>query len=148
MSPTIHATCLLVGPHGVLIRGPAGAGKTSLALALIEHAEARARFARLVADDRVALEAVNGRLVARAPAALAGLVERRGLGIVAIDTEPAAVLALVVDIETVSGLERMPEAQSRRIAVSGVWIARIAVPAAPDRSIPLILAALGTESGA
>ena len=84
MTPTIHATCLLIGPHGVLIRGPAGAGKTSLALALIEACHAEGRFARLVADDRVHVEPLNGRLVARTPAEIAGKVERRGLGIVRI----------------------------------------------------------------
>ena len=34
-SPTIHATAVLAGARAVLIRGPAGSGKSSLAFALI-----------------------------------------------------------------------------------------------------------------
>ena len=58
MSETVHATAVLVGADGVLIRGESGAGKSALALALIE------RGARLIADDRLMLSACHGRLVA------------------------------------------------------------------------------------
>ena len=66
----VHACAVLIGARALLIRGPAGSGKSRLALALIEAAEAgRLRFARLVADDRVRLEAV--------PWAAAGARRRR-----------------------------------------------------------------------
>ncbi|RWH23488.1 MAG: HPr kinase/phosphorylase, partial [Mesorhizobium sp.] len=36
-SENIHATAILIGDRGVLITGPSGAGKTTLALTLIDH---------------------------------------------------------------------------------------------------------------
>ena len=76
MSETVHATAVLVGADGVLIRGESGSGKSALALALIE------RGARLIADDRLTLSGCHGRIVATAPGATAGLIELRGRGIV------------------------------------------------------------------
>lgn len=67
-SATVHASAVLVGSRAVLIRGPSAAGKSQLALELLEAARTGVlRFARLVADDRVYLEAVSGRLLARPP---------------------------------------------------------------------------------
>lgn len=139
-APSLHATCVLVGPDGVLIRGSSGAGKTRLAWALLAWAEARGRFARFVADDRVLVEARHGRLLARAPAALAGIAERRGVGLVPVPTERAAVLALAVDIEP--GASRMPTPAERRTTLRGVSLARLAVPPDPSLSVGLVLAAL------
>jgi serine kinase of HPr protein (carbohydrate metabolism regulator) len=96
---TIHASAVLIGARAVLIRGPAGSGKSRLALALIDAAASRAlRFARLVADDRVEIEAARGRLLARAPIPLAGLIEVRGLGIRRVAFEPVAVVGWIVDL--------------------------------------------------
>ena len=79
---TIHASAVLVGAKAVLIRGPAGSGKSRLALALIEAARSgRILFARLVADDRAHVTAVHGRLLVRPAEALASLIEVRGLGL-------------------------------------------------------------------
>src|SRR4029077_15340497 len=79
---TVHASAVLVGPRAVLIRGPSGSGKSRLALELIEMARTGSLpFARLVADDRVHLEAAHGRLLARPAEALAGLIEVRGGGL-------------------------------------------------------------------
>ena len=73
-SPTIHASAVLVGRHALLIRGPSGSGKSRLALGLIQAAEqGLLRFARLVADDRCHLEAVNFRLLFRPSEVLAGM---------------------------------------------------------------------------
>ena len=53
-APTIHACAVLVGARAFLIRGPAGAGKSRLALELIQAAGTdRLAFVRLIADDRV-----------------------------------------------------------------------------------------------
>ncbi len=62
MSPTIHASVVLAGARGVLIRGETGAGKSRLVLSLLHAANAGLLpFARLVADDRVHIEAHHGR---------------------------------------------------------------------------------------
>ena len=52
-TPSVHASAVLAGAHAVLIRGPAGSGKSQLALALIQAAETGLlRFARLIGDAR------------------------------------------------------------------------------------------------
>ena len=77
--PTIHATAVLVGARAVLIRGPGGSGKSTLALRLLQAAETGLiRFACLVGDDRLHVEAVRQILLARPSAPLAGLIEVRG----------------------------------------------------------------------
>ena len=64
-TPTVHASAVLIGSRAMLIRGPAGSGKSRLALALIgRRRRAHPSFARLVADDRVELTAAHGRLLA------------------------------------------------------------------------------------
>lgn len=75
----------------MLIRGPSGAGKSSLGLELM------AGGARLVADDRTELSREGERLVARCPAAIRGLIEARGVGILRAEPVGAAV-ELVVDL--------------------------------------------------
>ena len=63
-APTVHASAVLAGARAVLIRGAPGAGKSRLALALIQAAQTGLLpFARLVGDDRVHLEAHHGRLL-------------------------------------------------------------------------------------
>ncbi len=99
----IHGTCVALGEDGVLLRGPSGAGKSDLALRLID------RGARLVADDRVELRRCDGRLLARAPAPLNGLIEVRGLGIVRLPSAIDVAIALVVDLVPAAEIERLPE---------------------------------------
>jgi serine kinase of HPr protein (carbohydrate metabolism regulator) len=140
---TIHATCLLIGPYGVMLRGPPGSGKSLLALALIERAKARGLPARLVSDDRIHLMARHGRVVARAPAETAGLVELRGHGIVTMPSEAAAVVRLVVDIVE-TPLERMPEPNFRRIAMEAVDLPGIEVPLQLEHAVQMVFAAMGT----
>jgi HPr kinase/phosphorylase len=138
--PTIHACAVLVGSRALLIRGPAGAGKSRLALELIQAgANGRLAFVRLVADDRVHVAAAHGRLIARAPANLAGLLEIRGIGIHRLPYEPMAVLRLVVDLETAA--ERMPQAAATEAEIEGVRLPRLAVAPGAD-AFSLVLAAL------
>lgn len=106
----IHATCLVVEKKGVLLLGKSGAGKSDLALRLIDEG------ARLVADDRVELYFDRGRLKARAPKPIAGLMEVRGLGVIALPYAPATGLALAVKL----GAEtRLPEAAFYRPPLPG-----------------------------
>ncbi len=139
--PTVHATCIVLGTAGVLIRGPSGAGKSSLAHALVAEARAAGRLGCFVADDRVALSQRGGRLVARAPGAIAGLAELAGRGIVPVDHEPAAVVRLVVDLLPEGGVERMPGAGSTEARIEGVALARQAVPARRIEAARLLVAA-------
>ena len=141
---TVHASAVLAGARAVLIRGPAGAGKSQLALALIQAADTGLlRFARLVGDDRVHLEARHGRLLVRPAAALAGLIEVRGLGIRLLDYEPVAVVGLLVDLAA-EDAERLPAASET--VVLGVPVPRVPLAAgvAPLRPV---LAALRSPEG-
>jgi len=143
-APTAHASAVLTGARAVLIRGPAGAGKSQLALALIHAADTGLlRFARLVGDDRVHLEAHHGRLLVRAAPALAGLLEVRGLGIRRLDYEPVAVVGLVVDLAA-SDAERLPAGSAT--VISGVELPRLAVAGATS-PLPAVLAALRLATG-
>ena len=138
--PTIHACAILVGAGALLIRGPAGAGKSRLALELIQAgASGRLAFVRLIADDRVHVAAAHGRLIARAPVNLAGLLEIRGIGIRRVPYEPMAVLRLVVDLATAA--ERMPQAAAIEAEIEGVRLPRLAVAPGAD-AFSLVLAAL------
>lgn len=140
-TPTIHASAVLVGARAVLIRGPAGSGKSRLALNLIQAAAGgRLVLARLVADDRVHVEAVHNRLIARPPAVLAGLLEVRGLGIQRLHFEPMAVVSWVVDLDVVAP-PRLPDPATAQAEVAGVMIRRLAVAPGCD-PVPLVLAAV------
>lgn len=95
---SIHASAVVIKEAGVLIRGSSGAGKSNLALALIEAAESAGYFARLVGDDRISLENHGGRLIARGHAQIIGQIERRGQGILQIPFLAAAVVRLIIDL--------------------------------------------------
>jgi serine kinase of HPr protein (carbohydrate metabolism regulator) len=86
--------------RGALIQGPAGAGKSDLAL------RAQAEGLRLVADDRVVLWVSEGRLFGRAPDALAGLIEVRGLDVVRCTSAPLSEIVLVAEA---GDPERIPD---------------------------------------
>lgn len=79
----VHATAIALGRRAVLIRGASGAGKSDLALRCLALGPSPlvSQPARLVSDDQVRLECRDGRLYARAPTEIAGLLEIRGLGI-------------------------------------------------------------------
>jgi hypothetical protein len=140
-SASVHASAVLVGSRGVLIRGPAGAGKSRLALALIGAAEAGLiRFARLIGDDRVQLSASNGRLLARPAAELAGLIEVRGVGICALPHEPVAVLGWVIDLAADES-PRLPVGAATEAVIAGIALPRLAVAAGVE-PLPGMLAAL------
>ncbi|MDW9627632.1 HPr kinase/phosphorylase [Sinorhizobium meliloti] len=88
----VHGTAIVLGTTGLLITGPSGSGKSALALSCLSEVRHRGRFAALVADDRVDLTLENGRIVARCPAAIRGLIEIRRSGIAEVDTVSACVL--------------------------------------------------------
>jgi serine kinase of HPr protein (carbohydrate metabolism regulator) len=144
-APSIHAGAVLIGASAVLIRGHAGAGKSHLALALLQAAAAGVLpFARLVADDRCHLEACGGRLLVRPAAELAGLIEIRGLGIRRMAYEPAAVVGLVANLGVID-TERLPGATRQHILISGIRLPCLEVPAGVD-ALAFVLAAVQTRA--
>jgi serine kinase of HPr protein (carbohydrate metabolism regulator) len=132
---TVHATCILIGEAGILIRGEPGSGKSRLARDLLTAAERDGGFARLVADDRVQLMLRGGRLLARPAPAIAGLLEVRGLGLVRVPHEPAAVVRLVVDLRADPPC-RLPRPDALYASILSVAVPRIVTQA--ERAAGLI----------
>ena len=138
---SIHASAVLTGARVVLIRGPAGSGKSRLVLALIEAARAGLLpFGRLVADDRVLVEAAHGRLLLRPAPALAGLIETRGIGIIRLPYEPVALAGCVIDLASREGT-RLPEQADRSTEIAGITLPRLAMGPGLD-PLPAALALL------
>jgi HPr kinase/phosphorylase len=138
---TEHASAVLVGPRAVLIRGSAGSGKSRTVWSLLEGAASgKIRFARLIADDRVALSVANGRLIAAVPAQIAGMIELRGAGIERVPYEPLAVVGLVADLAAIDA-ERVPGSAALATEILGVRLPRLPIGKDQD-PIPLILNAL------
>jgi serine kinase of HPr protein (carbohydrate metabolism regulator) len=122
----LHGTAILLGDKGVLIRGRSGAGKTTLALSLIERCQAMNRFASLVCDDQILLEAHDGRLVCTAPESIAGLAEFRGLGPSRTPFEPRMVVDLVVDLVERELAPRYPKEDATTLM--GCRVPHLALP--------------------
>ena len=97
---TVHATSVAIAGRGILLCGASGAGKSDLALRLID------RGAMLISDDYTIVERNGGQLTASAPATIAGKMEVRGLGVVDMPFASEAPLALVVDLA--QHVDRMP----------------------------------------
>ncbi len=136
----LHANALALGEKGLLLRGRSGAGKSALTLALIARVAAQGDFARLVGDDRVRLEAQDGRLVARPHPAIAGLVEVRGVGPLPAPFEPACVLDAVVDIARPGDAPaRYPEAAQKTVRLKGIELPRLEIGTGDDLSLARII---------
>ena len=139
-SETLHASSVAIDGRAVLICGPSGAGKSDLALRLID------RGFVLVSDDQTIVRKSSDRLVASAPATIAGKLEIRGIGIVSMDTVPDAPVALVVELT--SDIQRLPD-DSRERSILGVPVPLISVDAmtasAPSK-VALALDRLGLKA--
>lgn len=117
----VHGTTVALDGVGVLIRGVAGAGKSDFALRLIDQG------ARLVADDQTELSRDGARLMAAAPAATAGRMEVRGLGIVEVPHQAQAEVCLVVDLVAADNVPRLPAPEW--VTFHGVQVPRLALAA-------------------
>lgn len=100
---TIWGNVVSIDGRGVLLRGPSGIGKSDLALRLIDGG------ASLVADDRVEITREGDSLIARAPEALSGRMEVRGIGIVSVQAVQRVSLVLVIDLVPLEQVPRMPD---------------------------------------
>ncbi|NWG92186.1 MAG: serine kinase [Parvularculaceae bacterium] len=121
MSTLMHAVAVGVAVNesdalvGALVLGEAGAGKSSLALMLVDSCPFRR--AALVADDAVIVEAIDGALTARAPSALAGRIEVRGFGPAPVRHLSEVALRFAVDLSLAS--ERVPPLREMRPLAGG-----------------------------
>ena len=142
----VHGTCVAVGDAGVLILGPPGAGKSDLALRLIDEPgcglTGEMRAARLVSDDQVAVTRDGNDLIASAPAAIAGLFEVRGLGIARVPAVARVRLALAVRIAGATAIDRMPDFKESRFEVLGIGLPLVLIDAAKASAPARLRAAL------
>ena len=126
----LHATAVIYGESGVLILGPSGSGKSALALALMARASGAGAFGALIGDDRIYVRKAEGRLVATGAANMAGMIERRMAGLIAVRHEPAAIVRLAVELsERGRQWPRMPDDHDGAI-IGGVRLPRLALDSA------------------
>jgi hypothetical protein len=131
----IHqATCVAIGGRAVLIEGPPGVGKTSLALALID------RGAALIGDDGVSLELREGRALASPPPNTAGLIEVRNLGLLPWPTVSGVPVALILRLDP--DAPRFVEA-AEQVELGGITLPLIRLW--PDGAVLALKAELALE---
>lgn len=121
--------------RGALIEGPSGCGKSDLALRSLREGLS------LVADDRVLLWTSGGALYGRAPDPLAGLLESRGLGVLATPAQPLARVVLAIRCEgSAEAVDRYPPDETldclgARLPVRALWPFDPAGPAKLRRAL-------------
>lgn len=121
--------------RGALIEGPSGGGKSDLAL------RALAEGWKLAADDRTTLFVSHGRLFGRAPEALRGLIEVRGLGVVATPALAFAEIVLLVRCRpSLDAVQRLPDPMFETlldvtIPVLDLWPFEVSATAKLNRAI-------------
>ena len=113
----VHASTVAIRGRAVMLLGESGAGKSDLALRLLD------RGAELVSDDYTLLRRDGATLNASAPATIAGRIEVRGLGILDWPCRTSAPVALAVLLGR--EVERMPE--PRTVSLAGTALPAVAL---------------------
>jgi serine kinase of HPr protein (carbohydrate metabolism regulator) len=126
---TLHGTSVSFGEKAVFIRGLSGSGKSDLAFRLIEEAGGR-----LVSDDQVMMECRQGKVFASTIAAIEGLMEVRGVGLLRYETSHAVPIVLVIDLVPRESAPRLPEWET--VEILGIALPQLKLHAF-DASTPL-----------
>jgi hypothetical protein len=111
----LQASAVSIAGRALLIEGPPGSGKSSLALALID------RGAGLIGDDAVMLTPDGDMLLASPPPNIAGLIELRGVGLLHLPPAPLAPVALILTLGGPHGA-RLPEIPLPCRLIAGVGV--------------------------
>ncbi len=133
----VHATAVAIDGRAVLLLGASGSGKSDLALRLID------RGAKLIADDQTRLRRREEALIASAPSEIKGLIEVRGLGIVAVPTLAEAPVRLAVELVRSEAVERLPEPDWAEFL--GVRVRRIKLAAFEASTVAKLHLAVHTD---
>jgi HPr kinase/phosphorylase len=143
----LHGSCVARGEAGILLLAPPGGGKSDLALRLLGQG------ALLVADDQVEVLMDGAALMAAPPAALAGRLEVRGLGLLEGLPWSRARLALAVELVPREAVARLPEPASWSALGVSIPLLRLdaRAPSAPDllaRALDILAGRLRLSAGA
>lgn len=114
----IQASCVAIDGRGVLIQGPPGSGKSSLALALID------RGATLVGDDGLRVECDGAILRAFPPPRIEGLLEVRNVGLITCAVTGGVPLALSLRLDPAA--PRLPE-RPETLSIAGIELPTLAL---------------------
>jgi serine kinase of HPr protein (carbohydrate metabolism regulator) len=122
MKMTLHSTAVAIrSPQGecgaVLLRGASGSGKSDLAFRLIGLG------AELICDDQVMLERHNDVLLASSIAAIHGLLEIRGVGLVKYAVSPPTPVRLIIDLVPKGQVPRLPDWE--KLDILGIEVPRL-----------------------
>jgi HPr kinase/phosphorylase len=141
---TLHGVFIEVMQLGVLLSGASGAGKSELALELLNRGH------RLIADDAPEFfRSASGGLQGQCPEPLRDFLEVRGLGVINIRAmfgdgaiAPCAELQLVLQLKLMNG-EQLAAVDRLRPSCDGVTILekevpRITLPVAPGRNLAIL----------
>ena len=118
MAVLVHGSAVAVGTTGVILLGPSGSGKSSMALRLIHEARQAGHFAALVSDDQVLLDRAGQHIVGTGPETIRGMIELRGSGIGRIEWIDSVILKLAVKPIQVGSENRIPE-ENQMVDLSG-----------------------------
>ncbi len=111
----LQASAVSIAGRALLIEGPPGSGKSSLALALID------RGAGLIGDDGVTLTPAGDKLIASPPPLIAGLLEVRGVGLIRLPPVLPAPAALILSLAGAAPA-RLPETPLAVRVIAGVTV--------------------------
>lgn len=137
-SERLHASCVAIDGHAILIEGLSGSGKSDLALRLIDGGAA------LVSDDYTIATRAGEGLEASAPTTIAGKIEVRGLGIITMDYLEKAPVTLMISAS--ADVERMPLIDKFRV-IAGVKVPVFILDAHEASAPAKVRIALGLVTG-
>lgn len=129
--PYLHASCVEKNGLGVLLRGHAGAGKSSFALSLINQGF------MLVADDQVRASAEDGCLMARPAESIKGLLEVRGVGILKLKHSPICQVQYLIDLVPGFRSDRLPALKTT--SINGIDVRSFQMNPMDPKSIEKVL---------
>lgn len=142
-STTRHGCMVDFRGVGVLIMGDSGAGKSEVAIGLLERGGA------LVADDMVILRKVGGELVASTKDFSRGFIEMRGVGIINVanifglgSIRPTKRLDLVVTLKPHSDLNKVDRlgVSRKTYKILDYGVTNVEIPVAPGRDTTRLVA--------
>lgn len=114
----IYGTCVALGRNAAILKGASASGKSDLALRFLFETPADLEPA-LIADDQVSVARRSDRLFASAPKTIAGQMEVRGIGIIAVPYRQEAELRLIVQLADRGDVPRLPPSPPPTWSVCG-----------------------------